>query len=52
MAKQAAEIRFALKGHGFSRANRELNQSSALAAEGMQLIENKIPSGAKAKNSF
>jgi len=37
-----------LKGHGFSHADRELNQRSALAAEGMLAIENTFPSAAKA----
>jgi hypothetical protein len=36
-----------LKGHGFSRAIKSPERESALAAEGMQIIENKSPPGLK-----
>ncbi len=37
----------ALKGHGFSRAVEALNESAALAAEGMQVVECRFPQGLK-----
>jgi hypothetical protein len=41
-----------LKGHGFSRAEREPNKGSALAAEGMQVVEKTVPQGLKPNSSF
>jgi hypothetical protein len=41
-----------LKGHGFSRAARCSIRIAALAAEGKCVIENYIPSGAKARIHF
>jgi hypothetical protein len=42
----------ALKEHGFSRAIDPCTRSTALAAEGMQMVEEYNPSGAKALTSF
>jgi hypothetical protein len=36
-----------LKGHGFSRATKSPKREPALAAEGMQIIENTFPPGLK-----
>jgi hypothetical protein len=36
-----------LKGHGFSRATKSPKRGLALAAEGMQAIDNAIPEGLK-----
>jgi len=41
-----------LKGHGFSRAVERPKRIAALAAEGMQLIENTFPQGLKPKIPF
>ena len=41
-----------LKGHGFSRAASGPNAEPALAAEGMQAIENRFPRGLKPRTSF
>jgi hypothetical protein len=46
---QTAEKLAVLKGRGFSRAVERSIQIPALAAEGMQIVENYIPSGAKAQ---
>jgi Flp pilus assembly secretin CpaC len=43
----AADILASLKGHGFSRAADESNSNSALAAEGMKVIDNTFPQGLK-----
>jgi hypothetical protein len=42
----------ALRGHDFSRANKELDSISTLVAEGMQITENTSPQGLKPHFSF
>jgi hypothetical protein len=41
-----------LKGHGFSRAKKSPKQEPALAAEGMQIIQNTFPQGLKPNIAF
>jgi hypothetical protein len=48
-AKQAAEKLAVLKGHGFSRPVERPKQNAALAAEGMQVVENTFPQRPKPK---
>jgi hypothetical protein len=36
-----------LKGHGFSRAESAAEEDAALAAEGMHVVEKKLPLGLK-----
>ena len=49
---QTAEVPFALKGRGFSRAAEQPNQGPALAAEGMHVVENTFPRRLKPRISF
>jgi peptide/nickel transport system substrate-binding protein len=51
-AKQAAEKLAVLKGHGFSRPVERPKQNAALAAEGMQVVENTFPQRLKSKTQF
>jgi penicillin amidase len=44
---QITERSAALKGHGFSRADRPLKSGATLAAEGMPIAENAFPQGLK-----
>jgi hypothetical protein len=41
-----------LKGRGFSRATKSPKREPALAAEGMQIMENTFPPGLKPNISF